>query len=346
MPAIRRRQFSTAAALAAASLAVPVRGAQGRLEKARLMIAVGGKASFYHLPLTIAAQLGYFRAEGLDVDIVESGGGGRALQAVTSGEADVVSAAYLHLVPLQARGQVLQAFVLQGRAPQMAFGVSTRTLPGFQSMQALKGRRIGVTELGSSTHVLARLLLSRYGIQSGEVSFVGVGAGAGALNAMRAGQLDAVCSIEPLITLLEQKGDVRVIYDTRSLRGTQEVFGGPMPAACLCAPLEFVQKHPQTVQALSDAMVHGLKWLQTAGPRDIIKTVPEAYQLGEPGLYLSAFSKVRETLSIDGVFPEDGGRTVLRTFSSVDPAFKAEKIDLGKTYTNQFALRAKARFKA
>lgn len=344
MPAIRRRQFSTAAALAAASLAVPVRGAQGRLEKARLMIAVGGKASFYHLPLTIAAQLGYFRAEGLDVDIVESGGGGRALQAVTSGEADVVSAAYLHLVPLQARGQVLQAFVLQGRAPQMAFGVSTRTLPGFQSMQALKGRRIGVTELGSSTHVLARLLLSRYGIH--EVSFVGVGAGAGALNAMRAGQLDAVCSIEPLITLLEQKGDVRVIYDTRSLRGTQEVFGGPMPAACLCAPLEFVQKHPQTVQALSDAMVHGLKWLQTAGPRDIIKTVPEAYQLGEPGLYLSAFSKVRETLSIDGVFPEDGGRTVLRTFSSVDPAFKAEKIDLGKTYTNQFALRAKARFKA
>lgn len=346
MPLLSRRHFSTAATLGAASLAVPALGVQGRVEKARITIAVGGKSTFYHLPLTIAAQLGYFRAEGLEVEVVEAGGGGRALQAVMNGNAEVVSAAYQHLVPLQARGQLLQAFVLQGRAPQMAFGISTRNLPGAQSMQALKGRRIGVTELGSSTHALARLLLSRYGIQAGEVSFVGVGAGFGALQAMRTGQLDAVCSVEPLITLLEQKGDVRVLYDTRTLRGTQEVFGGPMPAACLCAPLDFVQKHPQTVQALSDAMVHGLKWLQTAGPRDIIKTVPEAYLLGEPGLYLSAFSKVRETLSVDGLFPEDGGRTVLRALGSVDPAFKAEKIDLGKTYTNQFALRAKARFKA
>lgn len=346
LPVLSRRRFAAAAVAVAASLVVPRLGAQGRPEKTRVRIAVGGKASFYHLPLTIAGQLGYFRAEGLEVDITESGGGGRALQAVAAGEADVVSAAYQHLIPLQAQGQVLQAFVLQGRAPQMALGVSTRSLAGFKSVHELKGRRIGVTELGSSTHFMARLVLSRYGIKAGDVSFVGIGAGGSALNAMRSGQLDAICTIEPLATMLEQKGEVRVIYDTRTLRGTQEVFGGPMPAACLCAPIEFVQKYPQTVQAMTHAIVHALKWLQTAGPHDIIKTVPEAYQLGEPGLYLSAFNKVREALSIDGLFPEEGGRTALRTLTSFEPTFKAEKIDLGKTYTNQFAQRAKARFKA
>lgn len=320
--------------------------AQGRPEKRRVTIAVGGKASFYHLPLTITMQLGYFRAEGLEVEIVESGGGGRTLQAVVSGEADVASTAYQHLIALQAQGRVLQGFVLQGRAPQMAFGISTRTMPGFKSVSDLKGRRIGVTELGSSTHFLARLVLSRYGIKSGDVSFVGVGAGGSAQSAMRSGQIDAISTIEPLTTLLEQKGEIRVIYDTRTLRGTQEVFGGSMPAACLGAPIEFVQKHPQTVQALTDAVVHGLKWLRTAGPRDIIKVVPEAYQLGEPGLYLAAFNKVRETLSVDGLFPEEGARTALRTLTSFESTFKAEKIDLGKTFTNQFAQRAKARYKA
>jgi hypothetical protein len=50
-----------------------------------------------------------------------------------------------------------------------------------------------------------------------------------------------------------------------------------MPAGCLYAPdHDFVQKHPNTCQALATAIVQGLKWMQTAGPSDIIKTVPEA----------------------------------------------------------------------
>ncbi len=44
-------------------------GAQGAPEKKDVHIAVGGKASFYYLPLTIAEQLGYFKDEGLNVSI-------------------------------------------------------------------------------------------------------------------------------------------------------------------------------------------------------------------------------------------------------------------------------------
>jgi NitT/TauT family transport system substrate-binding protein len=119
-----------------------------------------------------------------------------------------------------------------------------------------------------------------------------------------------------------------------------------MPAACLYAPMEFLQKNPNTAQALTNAIVHGLKWLQTAGPSDIIKTVPESYLLGDRGLYLASFDKVRESIALDGVFPEEGGKTALRALASFDATLKADKIDLAKTWTNQFAARAKARFKA
>ena len=60
------------------------------------MLAVGGKAAFYYLPLTIAEQLGYFKDEGLDVEISDFAGGAKALQALVGGSADVVSGAYEH----------------------------------------------------------------------------------------------------------------------------------------------------------------------------------------------------------------------------------------------------------
>jgi NitT/TauT family transport system substrate-binding protein len=343
---ISRRHFNAAAMLAAASLAAPGLHAQPRLEKTKVAIAVGGKASFYYLPLTIAEQLGYFKAEGLEVEISDFAGGARALQAVVGGSADVVSGAYEHTINLQNKGQMFQAFVLQGRAPQIAVGVSAKTMAGYKSLADLRGKKIGVTAPGSSTNMVANLLLSRAGLKAGDVSFIGVGTSAGALSAMRSGQIDAISNIDPVMTMLEQKGDIRIIADTRTLKGTLAVFGGPMPAACLYAPAEFLQKNPNTAQALTNAIVHALKWLQTAGPSDIIKTVPETYLLGDRALYLASFDKVREAIAVDGLIPEEGGQTALRALASFDATLKADKIDLSKTFTNQFAARAKARFKA
>ena len=343
---LQRRTFNSLAVLAAASVAAPFAEAQVKLEKNRVVIAVGGKAACYHLPLTIAEQLGYFRAEGLEVDIADFAGGMRALQVVAAGSADVVSGAFEHTINLQSKSQFYQAFVLQGRAPQIALGVSTKTMAGYKSLADLRGKKIGVSAPGSSTNMLASLLLSRAGIKAEEVNFVGVGTAASALAAMRSGQIDALSNADPVMTMLEQKGEVRIVADTRTLKGTLEVFGGAMPAACLYAPAEFLQKHPNTAQALANAIVHGLKWLQTAGPGDIIKTVPESYFLGDRGLYLASFNKVREAIALDGIIPEDGAKTALQALASFEPGVRADKIALGRTYTNEFARRAKDRFKA
>ncbi len=341
-----RRTFGQAALLAASAIAAPALHAQSKIEKKKIALSVGGKAGFYYLPLTLAEQLGYFKDEGLDVEISDFAGGARALQAVVGGSADVCSGAFEHTVNLQSKNQFFRAFVLQGRAPQIAMGISTKLVGSFKSFADLKGKKIGVSAPGSSTNMMANLLLSRAGLKPGDVSYIGVGTSAGALTALRSGQIDAISNIDPVMTMLEQKGDVKILADTRTLKGTLEVFGGPMPAGCLYAPQEFIQRNPNTCQALANAMVHALKWLQTAGPSDIIKTVPEGYLLGDRALYLAAFGNVRESFAIDGLIPEEGVKTALKALASFDPSIKADKIDLSRTYTNEFARRAKEKFKA
>ena len=124
-----RRTFAAVTAWSASAVVAPALWAQPRLEKTRVSIAVGGKAAFYNLPLTVAEQLGYFKAEGLEVEIGDFAGGARALQAVVGGVADVASGAYDHTISAQVKGQKLLAFVMQGRAPGIAMGVSLKAVP-------------------------------------------------------------------------------------------------------------------------------------------------------------------------------------------------------------------------
>jgi len=324
-----------------AAVAAPYVMAQA-LEKPKLTIAVGGKNLFYYLPLTIAEQLGYFKAEGLDVNIVDFAGGSRALQAVVGGSADVVSGAFEHTINMHAKGQPMRAFVLQGAAPQIVLGVNPRTMPNYKGVADLKGKKIGVTAPGSSTNVMVNFVLAKAGLKPTDVSIVGVGAANGAVAAMRAGQIDAISNLDPVITLLQRSGDLKIVSDTRLMAEAEKVFGGPMPAGCLYAPQPFLDKHPNTAQALTNAMVRANKWIQQAGPGDIIRVVPESYLLGDRAVYIDGFLAAQKALSPDGMFPAKGPQTAFNALASVDP--KQPKVDLNAIYTNDFVKKAVAKY--
>lgn len=340
MPLHRRHLMATTAAL----LGAPMLLRAQPLEKPQLTLAVGGKNLLYYLPLTIAEQLGYFKAEGLDIKIVDFAGGSQALRALVGGSADVVSGAFEHTVNMQPKGQKLRAIVLMGRAPQIVLGVNPKTMAGFKSVADLKGKKIGVTAPGSSTNVMTNFVLAKAGLKPGDVSIIGVGAGNGAVAAMRSGQVDALSNLDPVISLLARSNDIRIISDTRIVAESERVFGGPMPAACLYVPQAFVDKHPRTAQALATAIVRANQWIQKAGPGDIIKAVPESYLLGDRAVYLDAFLAAKGALSPDGLFPEKGADTALRALASIDPEIGKATIDLKAVYTNDFAKAALAKY--
>jgi NitT/TauT family transport system substrate-binding protein len=223
-------------------------------------------------------------------------------------------------------------------------GVNPKTMPNFKSVAELKGKKLGVTAPGSSTNVLANFVLGRAGLKPGDVSIIGVGAGSGAVAAMRSGQIDAISNLDPVITLLVRSGDLKVVSDTRVVSEADRIFGGPMPAGCLYAPQSFLDKNPATAQALANAIVRADKWIQNAGAGDIIKAVPESYLLGDRAVYVDAFLAAKGALSADGMCPEGGPETARRALASIDPEIAAAKIDLGAIVTNEFVKRANAKY--
>ena len=117
-----------------------------------------------------------------------------------------------------------------------------------------------------------------------------------------------------------------------------------MPSACLYAKQDFVDKNPATVQALANAIVRADKWIQNAGPADIIKAVPESYLLGDRAIYIDAFLAAKGALSPDGLIPEKGPDTAFRALASIDPEIADAKVDLAAVYTNDFAKKANAKY--
>src|SRR5437016_9096924 len=143
------RRFVTLVAASLIALTAPAY-AQG-LEKPKITIGVGGKSLFYYLPLTIALQKGYFKSEGLDVEVQDFPGGARALQALLGGSVDVVSGAFEHTITQQAKGQNIEALVLQGKYAGIVLGMAKDKAAAYKSPADLKGMKIGVTAPGPPT---------------------------------------------------------------------------------------------------------------------------------------------------------------------------------------------------
>jgi NitT/TauT family transport system substrate-binding protein len=335
---MRLAVLASAAALAASF------ATHAQVEKRDVHIAVGGKTALYYLPLTITERLGYFKDEGLNVRISDFAGGTRSLEAVVGGSADVVAGAYEHTINMQSRRQSFQAFVLAGASPQISVAISSKLAGKYQSPKDLKGLKVGVSAPGSSTNMVINYVLAQGGLKPEDVAIIGIGQGASVVAAMDQGRVDVISQTDPAVTMLEKDGKVKVIAETRTPEGTIKLFGGPMPASSLYAPLDFVKKNPQTVQALTNATVRTLKWMQEASPQQILAAVPEEYLLGNQAMYLFAYNNVKAAYSKDGYFSDAGAKTTLKALASFNPNIKPEAINLASTYTNEFVKKANAKY--
>ena len=327
--------FAIAIALVAAG------GAHAQnLEKKKITLAVGGKSLLYYLPLTIAERKGYFKSEGLDVEIVDFPGGAKALQAMVGGSADIVSGAYEHTINMHAKGQPIVALALQGRYNGIVFAVSKAKAGQFKSAQDIKGLKVGVTAPGSSTHMAVQNLAVKGGLKPDDFAAIGVGASAGAVAAMKRGGIDAISNLDPVITKLESDGDIVIVTDTRTAKGMKEVYGGAYHAGCIYAPADWVKKNPNTTQAVVNAMVRAVVWLRSASVDDVIATVPKEYYGPDLALYRGSLMKNKEGYSPDGRFSMEGAQNVHKVLNQFVPEVQKAKVDLAQTFDNSFADRA------
>ena len=334
---MQRLSSLIASAFVAIVLAFPA-GAQG-LEKPKLTIGVGGKPLIYYLPLTIAERNGYFKAEGLDVEILDFPGGAKALQALLGGSVDIVSGAYEHTISQQAKGQAIEALVLEGQYPGIVLALPKAKAAAYKSPADLKGMKIGVTAPGSSTNMFVNILLAKSGLKPDSVSIIGVGAGAGAVAIVKRGEIDALSNLDPVIAQLESDGTIVPVVDTRTEKGVKEVYGGAYAAGCIYAPPEFAQKNPRTAQAVVNAMVRALRFIQNSTLDQVVAAVPPEYYT-DKALYRAALEKNIATFKHDGFISTAAGEHVAHDLLTFDPTMQGKKIDLAKTVDMSFQQKA------
>lgn len=309
-----------------------------------LTVALCARASMAHLPLTLAQALGFFDAEGVSIRWLDVATDDAALQAVHRGSAHVAACAYPLTIAQHARGAAWRSLVLQTRTPQVVLGVSSRNGPGFNRPTDWRGKRVGLLYPGVTDMVLDTVL-QRARLLPGQLTWVHSDDALALVSRFQSGQLDALCAGDVRVWALEQQGQLRVLADTRSQRGTTAVFGGVLPGSAVCAPEAWAVTHPGLAQKLADAVVHALKWLHTAGPADLLRAVPSEHLDMGRAQYLSAVEQARDGFSPDGLLTAEAASTALKVLGRMDPQVRTAWIDLERTYTNEFTLRAKTRFR-
>ena len=312
--------------------------APANTDRTRVRIAIGGQTQMVYLPTTLAQALGYYEAEGLDVELQDFEGGAKALQAMIGGSADVVSGFYDHTIQMAAEGRAFVAFVTMLRYPGLVLVTSPQAAPRLVDVSALKGGIAGVTSIGSSSHMFTTHLLTHANVPVESVSVTAIGSGATAVAAIERGRVDAGWVADPAFTLIKRRNSgVRILVDVRDERGTLEAFGTPTyPSAVLYAGADWLTRNRDTAMRLSRAIVRTLDWMRTHSEEEIAAQTPVALRGEDVALYVEALKNSRPMFSTDGVMPATGAAAVRDVLARSMDKVRGAAIDLSKTYTNEF----------
>jgi len=151
-----RRLFTPACMLAALLCAATVANAE------KLTLMAGGTSKIVYLPLVLASQLGYFKDEGLEFEILSQPAGVDTATELLAGAIQGAVGFYDHTIDLQSRGKEVEALVVFNKSAGLVELVSRKSASGLRTMADAKGATLGVTGLGSSTFFLTRYLAARW----------------------------------------------------------------------------------------------------------------------------------------------------------------------------------------
>jgi len=318
------------------------------LEKKNIAISVGGSISQMNkVAYFVALNRKYFEQEGLSVDSTAFASGTAALQSLVADGADVAEGAYEHTLRMQTKGINLTCLVPFGRYPGNVLVVRKSLADQIKKIADLKGKIIGVSAPGASTHNFVAGLMERAGVSWKDASYISIGTGPSAVAAMKTGgELDALVNLDPAINALVDNGDAVILSDSRTEEGTKAAFGGQYLADCLMVKTDFLKANPNTSQAITNAIVHAMQWLKTASIDDIIKSLPAAYYKSDEQLYRESLQKNLSAFQWDGLITPEAARNVLDSIAVLDPVLRQAKIDFGLTYDNRLIEAALTKYHA
>ncbi|MFR9788564.1 ABC transporter substrate-binding protein [Streptomyces sp. MB22_4] len=324
---------------AAGSAAGSGGGGGGKGETVKIM--VGGLDKVIYMPAMLTQRLGYFQDEGLNVQLMSEPAGVQAETALVAGQVQGAVGFYDHTLDLQVKGKSVESVVQFSRAPGEVEVVSDKAAGDLTSPKDFKGRKLGVTGLGSSTDFLTKYLAVKNGVDVSQFTPVAVGAGPTFIAALQQGSIDGGMTTDPTVATILDKKVGKVLLDMRTPEGSQQALGGPYPSSSLYMQTDWVNGHKDTVQKLANAFVKTLKWMSTHSADEIAAKMPADYAQGDKALYTQSVKSTLPMFTDDGVMPQGGPETVEKVLKAFNPNIKNANVDLSKTYTTEFVKAVK-----
>ena len=307
-------------------------------------VALSNQENQSYLPLILADRLGLFKKQGLDVQINNLKETSQVSNALIRGDAQAAVGFYDHTLDLQAKGKQTQSVIQLLQAPGMV--AMARTGSGIKSPKDYRGKTLGVTGLGSSTSYLCQYLAVHNGVPVKQLHLAAVAAGPTFVGAFENKRVDAGVTTEPTISTLRKKHLGEITADMRTAAGTKAALGGPYPGTAMTVETSWAKSHKPTVQKLVNAMYSALQWIESHSAKQITAKVPADFYRGTgKEQYVEALANEMGMYNPSGQMPTDGPQTVHRVLSAIDPGVKGHKIDLAKTYTDEYVQKAAQKMK-
>lgn len=186
-------------AASAVSAAVPA--------QAPILLRVGIPAPTVNmLPMWLGRAEGLFRARGLDVTILNTGGGSKGLAALRAHSLDIMNVGLSAVIDENSKGADFRMIAASANTMSFGFFAASGTTGAM-----LKGARIGISTLKSESDVAATLALKRLGLERGDVMLVEIGTTEDRLAALLTGRIKATPLNEPVSLMARQRGLLQLV---------------------------------------------------------------------------------------------------------------------------------------
>lgn len=206
-------------------------------------------------PIYIAYENGYFAEEGFDVTLISADFETRKI-GLNNGTIPIVNGDFQFFPSIE---NGINVKVVDG-LHEGCIKFAVRPDSDISSVEDLKGKKIGVDEIGGTPHQVASLWLENAGISAdpsdGEVTFLPYSDGNLEFEALANGEIDVAALWDPLGSIHEKAGDVKVIFDL----GTDAYFKDRF-CCFLYASNKVLEENPDEVAALLRAYRKAQEWI-------------------------------------------------------------------------------------
>jgi NitT/TauT family transport system substrate-binding protein len=224
------------------------------------------RGAMSYAPFFVGIEQGLFEQEGLDVESVAFASGGDVATAILSGSVDFGVTGIDRPISLLSQGQeALQALAAVQDFPIFVLvGPKGSDLPAGdlnETMHALRGKKVGISGLGSYSEVTLAAALSEAGMSKNDVVLIETGLGSTALAALNQGTVDAYMAVEPDTSQIDALGIGERLLNFSDPEQVGEEFAGVPSSALLTAP-EYVKSNAETAEKTVRALTASIAFMQ------------------------------------------------------------------------------------